>query len=170
MSVVSNASPLIALARIGRFTLLRDLFDHIIVPVAVWQEVVVQGADRPGSAECEAAANAGWLECRAIQDTWTATLLQAHLGPRESEAIVLARESSAEWLLMDDDLGRAYALRLGLPVKGTVGILVAAFHAGLVRDLQEALDMLRSEGFRIGERLYSQVLREVGHTEHPGDR
>ncbi|GBD08459.1 hypothetical protein HRbin22_00699 [Candidatus Thermoflexus japonica] len=163
MSAVSNASPLIALARIGRFTLLHDLFDYILVPVAVWQEVVAQGTDRPGSAECEAAADAGWLECQAIQDTWAATLLQAHLGPGESEVIVLARESSAEWLLMDDDLGRAYALRLGLPVKGTVGILVAASHAGLIQDLQEALDALRLEGFRISDHLYSRVLREARH-------
>ncbi len=95
MSAVSNASPLIALARIGQFALLHDLFDHILIPMAVWQEVVAQGTDRPGSAECEAAADAGWLECRAIQDAWAATLLQAHLGPGESEAIVLARESSA---------------------------------------------------------------------------
>ena len=48
MNIVSNASPLIALIRIGQLDLLRQLYSEIIIPDAVWHEVVVEGADQPG--------------------------------------------------------------------------------------------------------------------------
>ena len=43
MTIVSNASPLIALARIGQLDLLSQLYSEIIIPEAVWHEVVVEG-------------------------------------------------------------------------------------------------------------------------------
>ena len=57
MNVVSNASPLIALIRIGQLDLLRQLYGEII-PEAVWQEVVVEGADQPG---VERVSSAAWI-------------------------------------------------------------------------------------------------------------
>ena len=62
MSVVSNASPLINLARIGKLTLLRDLYGELIVPEAVWQEVVVEGAGQPGA---DAVESATWIKTQA---------------------------------------------------------------------------------------------------------
>jgi uncharacterized protein len=55
MTIVSNASPLIALIRIGQLDLLRQLYSEILIPEAVWHEVVVEGADQPGG-EAEAIA------------------------------------------------------------------------------------------------------------------
>jgi predicted nucleic acid-binding protein len=49
MNVVSDASPLIALIRIGQLDLLCQLYSEIIIPEAVWHEVVVEGADQPGA-------------------------------------------------------------------------------------------------------------------------
>lgn len=59
MSVVSNASPLINLARIGELSLLRALYDQVLVPDAVWQEVVVEGTRQPGATEVEEAC---WIK------------------------------------------------------------------------------------------------------------
>ena len=55
MKVVSNSGPLINLAKVGQFTLLRDLFQHITIPPAVFEEVVVRGGGQPGSGETCAA-------------------------------------------------------------------------------------------------------------------
>ena len=49
MIVVSNASPLINLARVGRIDLLQQLYDELIIPEAVWQEVVIDGSGQPGA-------------------------------------------------------------------------------------------------------------------------
>ncbi|WP_244083925.1 hypothetical protein [Desulforhabdus sp. TSK] len=51
MKVVSNASPLINLARIGRLSLLPRIFDRLLIPEAVWQEVVEEGQGQPGADE-----------------------------------------------------------------------------------------------------------------------
>lgn len=48
MSIVSNASALINLARISKLQSLHELYGEIIVPEAVWREVVVEGAEQPG--------------------------------------------------------------------------------------------------------------------------
>jgi len=49
MSIVSNASPIISLARIGKLDLLHQLYGELIVPEAVWDEVVVKGIGQPGA-------------------------------------------------------------------------------------------------------------------------
>jgi len=51
VSVVSDASPLVSLARLGHLELLHALYGDVLVPEAVWQELVVQGAGQPGAAE-----------------------------------------------------------------------------------------------------------------------
>ena len=58
MTIVSNASPLIALVRIGQLDLLGQLYSAIIIPEAVWHEVVVEGADQPGA---KAVSSASWI-------------------------------------------------------------------------------------------------------------
>src|SRR5947209_945397 len=63
--VVVNSTPLIYLAAIGRFDLLRSLYSQIIIPAAVYQEVVIQGSGQWGAAETAAA---DWIECRAVAD------------------------------------------------------------------------------------------------------
>lgn len=55
IKVVSNSTPLIALSRIGRFNLLKELFHEIVVPDAVFSEVVTSGKGRAGSKELESA-------------------------------------------------------------------------------------------------------------------
>lgn len=64
MTVVSNASPLIILARIGHLRLLADLYGRIVIPLEVHDEVVVAGRGRAGSEEVR---EAGWIEVRAVR-------------------------------------------------------------------------------------------------------
>ena len=62
MSVVSNASPLINLARIGRLHLLAQLYGELVVPEAVWREVVLEGTGQPGAKDVETAS---WVQVRS---------------------------------------------------------------------------------------------------------
>ncbi len=55
MSVVSNASPIINLARIGLLDLLRKLYGVLLIPEAVWREVVIEGTGQPGAEEVKVA-------------------------------------------------------------------------------------------------------------------
>lgn len=151
MIVVADSSPLIALCRIGRLKLLHDLFGQLIIPDAVWQEV---SASHPGKAGAAEIMSASWIERRAVKDMPLVNLLRQDLGAGESEAIVLAREVSADVLLMDERRGREAAKRLGLTCTGLVGVLLEARRRGIVSDPAAVAAELRDvAGFWIADEL-----------------
>ena len=69
MIVVADASPLIAMARIGKLDLLRAVFGQLLVPDAVWREVVEAGVEKAGTTDVVAA---NWIERRSILDSASA--------------------------------------------------------------------------------------------------
>ncbi len=155
MMVVADASPLIALSRVGRLELLRQLFGQLMVPQAVWQEVALSDPSRAGVAELQ---RADWVERRQVSDTALVQLLRQDLGAGESEAIVLAREVKADVLLIDERLGRSAATRLGLPITGLVGVLIEARQRGLLPDAVQIIQQLRQEaGFWISDALATLI-------------
>lgn len=160
MKIVSNASPLINLARIGQLELLHQLYGQLLIPEAVWREVVVDGAGQPGAEAVEAAT---WIETQAATNKQLVQALQQELDAGEAEAIVLALEVEADLLLMDERVGRETAGFLKQPCIGLVGILVIAKHKGLVPAVRPSLDWLRNiAGFRLSHTLYARVLEDEG--------
>ena len=161
MKVISNASVLIGLSSIGMLLLLRERFpEGILVPEAVWREVVDEGAERPGAREVSAA---NWIKIQKVNDDGMVRLLRAELDEGEAETIALAYEMSADVVLLDERDARRAAIRMGLKVLGTVGILLWGKKTGKLVSLREQLDALRFQGkFRISQRLYDRVLREAG--------
>jgi hypothetical protein len=83
MKVVSNASALINLARIGKLNLLHELYGELVIPEAVWQEVVIKGAGQPGSGEVKVAA---WIKKHATTNSQLVHALQQELDAGEAEA------------------------------------------------------------------------------------
>jgi uncharacterized protein len=113
MKVVSNSSILIGLSAIGRLELLRRRFpEGVIVPDAVWQEVVETGHGRTGA---EQVANAEWICRQKIQNNVFATALQAYLDQGEAEVIALGQEIGADLLLLDEKSARSADSGLNLP-------------------------------------------------------
>jgi predicted nucleic acid-binding protein len=157
--VVSNASPLIALAKIGRLDLLPELFESIIVPQAVYDEVVTSGAERPGVLEIR---QASWIKTRSITDQSKVSYLLAELDRGEAEALVLAEEVSANWVLLDETKARLVAELVGLHYIGTVGLLLLAKQLGKLAFLRPVLDELRANQFYISQKVYQAVLEEAG--------
>ena len=158
--IVSDASILINLARIGKLELLQKLYGEIIVPEAVWQEVVVNGVGQPGAEEIN---TADWVKRTLVKNRHLVQALRQDLDPGESEAIALALELEAELLLMDERLGRESAHYFGLHYIGLIGVLIEARHKGLILTVKPYLDALRDRaGFRIAQSLYERVLQDQG--------
>jgi len=160
MSIVSNASPLINLARIGKLDLLRQLYGELVIPEAVWHEVVVKGVGQPGVDEIKAAS---WIKTQQVANRQLVQALRQELDAGEAEAIALTIETKAELLLMDERLGRETAHHLGLRYTGLIGVLIEAKHKGLISKVKPHLDALRDmAGFRVSDALYIRVLQDEG--------
>jgi predicted nucleic acid-binding protein len=148
MKVVVNATPLIALSLLERLDLLREMFDEVIVPTTVYDEVTIAGASRPGAALI---AQADWLQIVSPSTEPTIEPMLLGLDAGEIDVLLLAREIAPDWVVIDERQGRRVAQAMNLPVKGTLGILLAAVLAGLISK-DEALDGLQrlvERGIRI---------------------
>ncbi len=159
MIVIVDSTPLIYLAAIGKFGLLRTLYQQLIIPQAVYDEVVTQGAGRWGASET---ASAAWIDCRAISDPSKLPSPQAHLHGGEREVIGLAEELRADLVLMDEAAGRRELSTRGIKCLGTVGLMIHAKQRGLIAALKPELDQLRACGFHLSNRLMQICLALVG--------
>jgi hypothetical protein len=160
MSIVSNASSLINLARIGKLDLLRQIYGELVIPEAVWREVVIEGEGQSGADEIKTAT---WVKTQPVTNRQLVQALRQELDAGEAKAIVLALETEAELLLMDERLGRETARHLGLRYTGLIGVLIEAKHKGLISKIKPHLDALRDvAGFRVSDALYKRVLQDEG--------
>ena len=160
--VVSNTSPLVYLAALGDFELLRVLFGEMAIPKAVFGEVAAGGAHLPVAYSVRAAI-ASWLSVREIANTLEADRLRlAGLHPGESDAIVLAAELGSEALLMDDRDGIRFAAAAGANVIRTPGIYRLAKQRRLIAALRPKLDDLRKAGFWLRDEHYRMILDSAG--------
>ena len=162
MIVVSNSSPLVYLAALSDIELLPKLFGKILIPPAVWREVVDQAEGLPVCAAVEGALGK-WLEVVPLKQSVPVETLQSgglHAG--EAEVIQLAHEVDAGVLLIDDRAAVEYARSIGLAVVPTLAIYIRAKSAKLIPSVREKANRLRGTRFRLSEQDYLAVLRAAG--------
>lgn len=155
MLVVTDNSPLTALALGDLLGLLKARWPLVIVPQAVWDESrLVRNTD--ALARLDAARSEGWLQVRTSGSTEAVEKLRAKLDAGESEAIALALELKADWLLIDELKGRSVARQMGLSVTGTLGLLIWAKVSGLAPSLGDLIERVE----RLGELYLADDLKE----------
>lgn len=159
---VSDTSALSALARMGWLDWLRECWQRVAVPEAVWQELADIGDDA-GRDALLTARNEGWLTVHIASDRPLVESLSVHLDPGESEAIALAVELHANALLIDEMDGREAARKLGLATTGTLGIVIWAKRQGLVNSADQAVEALvKRTRFFVSEAVRREVRRLAG--------
>jgi predicted nucleic acid-binding protein len=160
MIVVSNTSPNVNLAVVGQLDLLQKLYGHVIIPQAVYDEIVIAGAGQTGAVEVKSFA---WIETNKAKERALVASLQLELDNGEVEAIALAAELKADLLLLDERRGRAIASRLGLRCVGLLGVLMEAKHQDLIAAVKPILDaLIQKAGFWVSQALYDHVLQSAG--------
>jgi len=166
-TVFCNAGPLIALGKLNRLSLLANLYPYLAIPRTVYREAVSEGRAL-GSADATAirlfGARYGCLIVEASQPIVGSYVPLATLDAGERELLALARVEPGALLLLDDELARVEARRLGLSVKGTLGVLVEAFRAGLLTfsDLELLLLAIAARpDIWISKKLCEAVLAEL---------
>jgi hypothetical protein len=162
VTIVSNTSPITNLAAIGHLNLLEQLYGTIIIPQAVFDEMVTVDTPVPGTIEVQTLP---WIQTRPLRNCDRLEELLQEIDAGEAEAILLALELSADRLLIDDYQGRAVARRIGIPITGLLGILLISKERGLTQAVKPLLDNLISEaGFRVSDSLYRNVVQSAGES------
>lgn len=162
MRAVSNTSPLSNLAIVGQLHLLVRQFREIVIPEAVDKELRFL-PDRTAIERLDSAKSEGWLKVEQPANKALMCSLQSTLHLGEASAIALATEIKPDFLLIDEREGRQAAQRLGIDVRGVLGILLRAKFTGDLADIRPTIDLLEAKaGFRIASALRWKVLQAAG--------
>ncbi len=154
MIVISDSSPLISLALIGKLDILKKLYKEIWAPTAVYEEVVK--SDKPFADELILFLNG---KTKSVTNKMAVEVLLSDIGAGEAEAIVLALEQQPDIILIDDLKARKLAKLKGFKVIGTMGILLQAKNEGLIKEIKPLISKLISKDIRISAKIVEIVLQ-----------
>jgi predicted nucleic acid-binding protein len=153
--VVSNTTPLINLVGVGLLDVLPGLYGTVRIPDAVADEF--SAGARPGDPDLSRLA---WLSI--VADVPIDPTLPPKLGAGEAATLSLALAHNASAVLLDEAHGRRVARQRGLPIVGTLSVLLAAKLAGIVPAVGPIMDEMIRQGRRISTRLQAEVRRAAG--------
>lgn len=156
MIVISDTSPISYLFKINQLELLKLLFGSVIIPVAVYDELL----------QVEEQASwlnnkPDWMIVKSASNHALVETFRKVLDKGESEAIALATELHADALLIDEAKGRFVAKQEGIQVTGVMGILLEAKHQNLITSIKPLLEILIQNHFRISDTVYTAILKSA---------
>jgi len=160
--IVSNATPLIYLAKADKLTLLKSIVNEVVIPEAVFKEVVLEGK-RLGEKDAYRVAdciNQGWLKVKEVKNSLSFDF-PLHKG--ELEVISLAVQEGIKKVLIDDAKARSVADLAGLQPVGTLWVILQAIKNRMM-DFDEFLSTLESiihSGFYLKDEVYIKVIRKA---------
>ena len=157
--VIADTGPINYLVLIGRIDVLPALFQKVLLPATVRDELL-EGPDLVGK---WVAAPPSWIDVRTV--IYIHDVSERNLDAGEEAAITLALELHADLLLMDDRDGVVAARRKGIEVIGTLGILSRAARHGLL-NLSETFERLKLTNFRYRQETLDALLNEIEGTDN----
>lgn len=162
MIVIADTTPLITLMKLGCLDLLEKLFSRVVIPNAVYEELV---ANSKYPVEKQMIIECPFLECLEVDDRQSIKILREVVGLDlgESEAIALAEEKGADLLIIDERKGRRVAKQMELKITGTIGILLQAFDCKILSktEILSCVEELKYSDIRISDSLFELVLVHV---------
>jgi predicted nucleic acid-binding protein len=155
---VVNASPLIFLAQGDLLDFLRLAGPEIVVPAPVAEEIQRRGTTDPTA---QALTRTAWLII--VKAPPVPALIQAwDLGEGESSVLAWAYTHPGTETIVDDLAARRCAAALGLPVRGTLGLVLTAKRRGIIPAARPVVERLRQVGMYLSDRVIHQALALVG--------
>ena len=153
--VISNTSPLFYLHRLRCLELLRELYQRIVVPDAVVDELKAgreQGEDVPEVVAYE------WIDVRSVRVPEVVALI-TDLGAGEAQALALGLEEPGSLVLLDDRLAREVARMRNIRITGTAGVLLKAKQERYIPALAPLLNRLLQLDFRLSDAVKASILK-----------
>lgn len=156
--VIVNSTPLIALAKCDQLELLKKMYGRIIIPDAVYREVTEKG----DIVAHRIAAARDWIDVRRINPDMDRRMYKVKLHDGEVEVMLLAQETRADTVVIDDNAARKTAEYLGLPLTGTLGILIRAKQRGLLDDVMPVVRQMEQNGIYYSESIKALIQKLSG--------
>jgi predicted nucleic acid-binding protein len=168
--VIVNASPLIWLAKIGKLSLLKTLYGQVLIPSEVYIETVEKGLEHEfrDAIIIKEACEQGWIKTidldnaqTRLRDKILASLKELDRG--EVEAIVYAKTTKADLILLDGSTARAFAESWEIKAKGTLYVILKAYRQGALtkNETKESILNLVEKGFRIDPKLLTKIIKQI---------
>jgi len=152
--IVSDTGPLVVLFKSRLLFILKEVHEEVLVPEAVEREL----QRKPEGTIIF--SNNPWIKATEVKNTELVKVLMLVVDEGEAEAIALALHSSAR-ILIDEKRGRNAAMKLGLEIRGTIGLFVEAKKKGIIRSVKECIAELLEAGYYLDYKLIEEVLRNV---------
>ncbi|MDX9795939.1 MAG: DUF3368 domain-containing protein [Arcobacteraceae bacterium] len=153
MIVVSNTTPIISLASIGKIDILKRFFDTVYISQAVYDEL--KSKDSFGFDEIDDP----FFQIVSIKDTIATDILLNDLDLGEAQTIVLAKELNANMVLIDENIGYKIAKSQNLNVKRTLSLLITAKNKKYIKTIKPLLDDMITNKRWISKSVYFEVLK-----------
>lgn len=162
MIVVADTTPIITLMKLQRLDLLEKFFETVIVPHAVFEELI---SNSNYLTEAQMVVECPFLKRCKVSDRQSIKILREVVGldAGESEAITLAEEKHADLLIIDERKGRRVAKQMQLKIVGTIGILLQAFDCKILsqEEILSCAEKLQNSRIRISNALFELILNHV---------
>lgn len=166
---VSNATPLIYMARLGKIYLLKEIFARVQIPPEVRVETVDRGKAKgyPDAYVIDRALSEGWIVTDSLTEDGmrrsVALAQMTGIDRGEAQVIILAKEKGEKLVLIDQADAREVARQLGLSPRGTIYVIIVAVRRRLIarREARQMLGDLIEENFYISAKIYRDALKAI---------
>lgn len=153
--VIINSTPLIALCKAGRLELLKAMYGEVTIPDAVFREVT----EKSDSVQQSLVENSDWIHVGHISEDADRKMYKAKLHAGEVEVMILAQETNADLVVIDDLEARKTADYLGLTLTGTIGILLKAKQLGHLSQVMPVIKEMERQHIYFSEALLAKIKR-----------
>jgi predicted nucleic acid-binding protein len=147
-TIISDTSCLIVLAKIGEMDLLKKVYGSVFTT----QDIASEFGDSLPE----------WIEVLEVKDPFRQQLLELQIDKGESSAIALALEIPGSTVILDDFKARKIAIKLGIQVTGTLGVIIRARQKGILSSIKPILGKLKQTNFRLSPDLELEALKMAG--------
>ena len=144
--IISDTSCLIALSKIEKLDLLKELYQRVIITDEIYHEF---GESIPD-----------WIEITKIKNKRKQKEIEQRLDKGEASAIALALEIDNASLIIDEVKGRKIARSFNIDIIGTIGIILLADKKGLITDVVSTIQRLVNKGFRLSDKLMNKIIEK----------
>ncbi len=155
--VIANNTPIAALWSVSCLKLLEKLYGEVLIPETVCREFLATEYE----IRQKALTNAPWIKPTRLKNPQQ-VLLYTSLDRGEAEVLALANELAARLVIIDERKARSYAKRLGLPLTGTLGVVLTAKEKGLISAVKPLINNLVNEGFYVSPELVRKAIKLAG--------